>query len=326
MTKLVTHQIKGIIVLSVLVGGVIFLSVTCNNKEGVISTHTGQDDTYAVERVAGLGDNNDNSFDRYSESVLIDHIYDIKPRVPEGFTIVVQEPFVVIGNEAPEVVRRRSKETVRWFVEHIRQMYFPRDPDVIYDIWLFRDDQSYRRYSQELFSMVPDTPFGFFSPRGEALVMNIETGGGTLCHEIVHAMMPENFPECPVWFNEGLASLYEQCQEREGRLVGLTNWRLKGLQQNIQAQLLVPFTMLMQADNAQFYNENKGDHYAQARYLCYFLQEKDLLVKYYREFVENVSNDPTGYETLKSILGIHSENEMDEFQRDWEKWVLGLRF
>ena len=321
-----TLQIKGIIVLSVLAVVFIALSVTCKHEDGVINTHTGPVDGPAGESVVRVQQDDESSWDRFTEADFAYHIADIEPRVPDGFTIVAQEPFVVIGNEAPEIVQRRAKETVQWFVEHIRLMYFPRDPDVIYDIWLFRDDESYRRYSRELFSTTPDTPFGFFSPRGEALVMNIETGGGTLCHEIVHAMIPTNFPDGPVWFNEGLASLYEQCQERDGRLVGLTNWRLKGLQQKIQAQLLLPFEMLMQADNEQFYNERKGDHYAQARYLCYYLQEKQLLVKFYQAFRNNVGKDPAGYETLKDILVIQSENEMGEFQRDWEKWVLGLRF
>jgi len=326
MMQSVAHQIKGIIVLSLLAGIVIVLSVTCNHEEGVVNTPSVRADMHAGEISVRQQQDDEKPLDRYTEDDFADHIGDIGPKVPEGFTIVVQEPFVVIGNEAPEVVQRRAKETVKWFVEHIRQMYFPRDPDVIYDIWLFRDDQSYRRYSRELFSTAPDTPFGFFSAAGEALVMNIETGGGTLCHEIVHAMMPTNFPECPAWFNEGLASLYEQCEQRAGRLVGLTNWRLKGLQQKIQAQSLVSFRTLMSFNTQQFYNESRGDHYAQARYLCYYLQEKQLLVKFYQAFINNVENDPAGYETLKGLLGVQSEGEMDEFQRDWEKWVLGLRF
>jgi len=45
-------------------------------------------------------------------------------------------------------------------------------------------------------------------------------------HEIVHPFMAANFPDCPAWFNEGLASLYEQSSERDGKIIGLTNWRL----------------------------------------------------------------------------------------------------
>lgn len=38
-----------------------------------------------------------------------------------------------------------------------------------------------------------------------------------------------------------------------------------------------------------------GTSYVQARYLCYSLQEKGLLMRYYREFVAHHKDDPTGY-------------------------------
>ena len=53
-------------------------------------------------------------------------------------------------------------------------------------------------------------------------MMNIGTGGGTLVHEIVHPFVAANFPHCPPWFNEGLGSLYEQCGEEDGRIHGYT--------------------------------------------------------------------------------------------------------
>lgn len=58
-------------------------------------------------------------------------------------------------------------------------------------------------------------------------------------------------------------------------------------------------------------NPNYNQHYAQARYLCYYLQEKGLLTKFYREFVANVKSDPTGFKTLKRVLG---EEDMVAFQ------------
>ena len=67
----------------------------------------------------------------------------------------------------------------------------------------------------------------------------------------------------------------------------------------------------------------KGNNYAQARYLCYYLQEKNLLTKYYQEFTKNIKQDPNGYETLKKIL---NEKDMADFQKRWEQWVLKLRF
>jgi hypothetical protein len=200
--------------------------------------------------------------------------------------------------------------------------------------------------------------------------MNIDTGGGTLVHEIVHPFIAANFPECPSWFNEGLASLYEQSGESRGRIRGRTNWRLAGLQEVIQpkpkpkpdeqakakpdtkseAKLaakpgnvperedavppaepeeqkpLPTFKMLCGTSTYEFYSEDPGSNYAQARYLCYYLQQQGLLREYYRQFRRNVRNDPTGYETLKTILEIKDEEGMAKFEETWKVWVLKLRY
>ena len=254
------------------------------------------------------------------------HVIALKPKVPDGFTLVVQPPFVVLGDEPADTVRARAAKTVKWFSDQVRALYFAKDPPAIYDVWLFQDDESYRKHSKELFDTEPGTPFGYFSHTHGALVMNIGTGGGTLCHEIVHAFMPSNFADCPAWFNEGLASLYEQCSVRRGRVAGLTNWRLAGLKDAILARELPSFKELLGTTPEEFYNAARGNNYAQARYLCYYLQEQGLLVKYYAAFVKSAAADPTGYETLKAVLGLTRDDEMDAFRRRWEQWVLTLRF
>ena len=252
------------------------------------------------------------------------HMMALKKKIPkEGFTVVMQRPFVVIGDESPAQVKRRAEGTVQWATDMLKKEYFTKDPNEIIDIWLFKDKQSYQRHAESIFHAKPDTPFGYFSHADRALVMNIATGGGTLVHEIVHPFVAANFPGCPAWFNEGLGTLYEQSAERDGRIVGLTNWRLKGLQETIRAGKAPSFKALTATSDYQFYNEDKGTHYAEARYLCYWLQEKGLLAKFYREFRAGAKEDPTGYETLKRILG---EEDMDAFKKRWEAWVLGLRF
>jgi len=252
-----------------------------------------------------------------------EHLRALEAKVPEGFTIVPEPPFVVLGDETPAMVRARAEQTVRWAVQRLKALYFEKDPDRILDIWLFKDDASYRKHTRELFGDDPSTPFGYFSQTHGALIMNIRTGGGTLVHELVHPFVAANFPECPAWFNEGLGSLYEQSAERGGQIVGLTNWRLKGLQETIRAGKTPSFKALTATSDHRFYNEDKGTHYAQARYLCYWLQEKGLLAKFYHEFRAAAKEDPTGYETLKRILG---EDDMAAFQKRWEQFVLGLRF
>jgi hypothetical protein len=252
------------------------------------------------------------------------HVTALRKRLPEvGFTVVVEAPFVVIGDQPEDDVKAWADGTVRWAVGHLKKEYFERDPEEILDIWLFKDEESYRTNAKKLFGVKPDTPFGWYSPRHRALIMNISTGGGTLVHEIVHPFMAVNFPGCPAWFNEGLGSLYEQSTERQGRIVGLTNWRLEGLQDAIREKKVPTIETLCSTASQEFYEKDRGTNYAQARYLLYWLQEKGLLRRFYREFLEHRTVDPSGYQTLKRITGA---GDMVTFHREWEEFVLGLRF
>ena len=251
------------------------------------------------------------------------HLKELKKKMPEGFTVIIEKPFIVIGDESPGVVRRRAEYTVRWAVTKLKQLYFKKDPVDIIDIWLFKDKSSYRKYTWEIFSDRPGTPFGYSSSEHKALIMNIATGGGTLVHEIVHPFVAANFPGCPAWFNEGLGSLYEQSTSRDNRITGLTNWRLAGLQEAIRENRVPSFKTLTSTSDYDFYEADPGTNYAQARYLCYYLQEKDLLVKYYHKFRGNCKKDPTGYATLKQVLG---EEDMAVFKEKWERYILQLTF
>ena len=244
-------------------------------------------------------------------------------KLPQGFTVVVQPPFVVVGDEPPATVRQRAANTVKWAVDRLKKDFFAKDPDAIMTVWLFRDRDSYDRYTREIFRDTPSTPFGYYSSIHKGLIMNIATGGGTLVHEIVHPFMHANFPECPPWFNEGLGSLYEQCGDRDGHIWGYTNWRLPHLQRAVRAGKLRSFEELTGMDARRFYGDDSAIHYAQARYLCYYLQEKGLLVRFYREFTAAVRDDPTGCRTLQKVLG---EKDMDQFMKKWEQFVMGLRF
>ena len=245
------------------------------------------------------------------------------PRTPATqFAFVIQKPFLVIGDEPESRVKEHAEGTVKWAVDRLKQDYFTSDPNQILDIWLFKDAASYQKHARLIFGTEPTTPYGYYSSTHKALIMNIETGGGTLVHEIVHPFMEANFPACPPWLNEGLGSLYEQCGDEDGHIHGYTNWRLPGLQQAIKAKQVPTFQQLLAMDSNAFYNEDRGVNYAQARYLCFYLQQKGLLVKFYKDFHARQKEDPGGYKTLQNVLG---ETDMDAFKTRWEDYVLKLR-
>ena len=200
-----------------------------------------------------------------------------------AMAVRVEDPFVVVGDGTVAELQQASG-TVRWAADILEQDFFAKRPTKILDIYLFSDAPSYEAGVEALTGEVPDTMYGFYSSSKRALFMNISTGGGTLVHEIVHPYVEADFPDAPPWLNEGLGSLFEQSGERDDHIIGLTNWRLAGLQRAIAADAVPPFRMLTALGTGAFYADDTGVHYAQSRYLMYYLQEHGLLRDFYRRF------------------------------------------
>ena len=233
-----------------------------------------------------------------------------------GFTVLVEAPFVVIGDDPPDRVRDHARGLVRWSVRLLEKELFDERPEPVIEVWLFKDARSYRKHTWKIWKEKPTTPFGWYSPEHRALIMNIDTGGGTLVHEIVHPYVEADFPDAPAWLNEGLGSLYEGVTEKDGRIWGVPNWRLRGLKEGLRAGQVPSFATLFASTAAEFYDMDHG--YGQARYLCLWLQERGLLVDFYEKL--RAGGDPT--KTLEQLTG----KKLDAFQREWQPWVLGLRY
>jgi hypothetical protein len=247
-------------------------------------------------------------------------------RLEGRFHVVVEPPFVVIGDSGRRDLKQLSRTLIRRSVDAFKRLYFDKDPRRILDVWLFNGRTSYLTNTRHLVGHTPGTPFGFYSRTDNALIMNIKTGGGTLVHELVHPFVEVNFPACPPWLNEGLGSLYEAVGWPKGKIRGYVNWRLPGLQRALRAGSVPSFKALMAQNERQFYERDPGTNYSQSRYLAYYLQERGLLRTYYHRFRKNHATDPTGYATLQQVLDISAEPEMQAFRQRWEEFVLALRW
>ncbi|MGE0867350.1 MAG: hypothetical protein AB7P03_02225 [Kofleriaceae bacterium] len=235
-----------------------------------------------------------------------------------GFTVVIEPPFVVVGDEPAATVRHRASGFMRWTIKLLEKDFFTQRPNKLIEVWLFRNERTYRAGAKQYFNDEPDTPYGYYSSQDDALVMNIGPGAGTLSHELVHPYIEANFPAGPSWFNEGLASLYERPSERNGRIVGLPNWRLPSLQRQIRANTLPPLATLLETSTEGFY-EADYDSYAYARYLLLYLQEHGKLIAFYKKF--HGGTDLTGRTALEDVLG----QDLTTFEPIWRKWVLVLK-
>jgi hypothetical protein len=264
--------------------------------------------------------------DSFSQTEYAAHIRDLRKKLHRAgldhLNVRIEDPFVVVGDGTMAQLAR-SSGTVRWAADKLEKDFFDKRPAKILDIYLFTSAESYNGGVRALTGETPDTPYGFYSSANGAMFMNIATGGGTLVHEIVHPYVEADFPNAPPWLNEGLGSLFEQSAERDGRIVGLTNWRLAGLQKTIRRGRLQTFSQLTSLARGEFYGDQTGTNYAQSRYLLYYMQEHGLLHDFYRKFRAVAPADPSGYHTLVTSLG---ERDMKAFKKRWETYVSELEF
>lgn len=255
-----------------------------------------------------------------SAAALAEHRAALEARLHgQGFTVVVEPPFVVVGDESPATVRHHAAGILRWSIQLLEAEYFRARPTKLIEIWLFRNERTYKRGAKKYFGDDPDTPYGYYSSEHDAMVMNIGPGAGTLVHEVVHPYVEANFPAAPAWFNEGLASLYERPTERKGRIWGLPNWRLPNLQKQLAAGTLPPIARLLATRRDEFYRA-EFDAYAYARYLLLYLQDRGKLAEFYRAFAAD-QDDATGRRALEAVLG----EPLDRFEPTWRRWAAALR-
>jgi hypothetical protein len=238
-----------------------------------------------------------------------------------GYESAVVPPFVVAAYGGRDL-RADAVTTITWAQRGLRQSFFEKEPNKILTVWIYGDEESYMRESSATLGIVPDTPYGFYRPCSRSLVVNAGLGYGTLVHEMVHAYMHADFPDAPTWMQEGLASLYEAPIEKEGRLLGGTNWRLPPLQRAIESHRAPSFEAVSKGSRGDFDGKDGGSYYAVSRYLLYWLQERGQLERFYRAYRANVDRDARGMSTLAEVAG----QDLASIRREWEPFVLGLRF
>ena len=241
-------------------------------------------------------------------------------RTGPGFRAVVRPPFVVIGNLPAGEIRRLAAGSVVRPARAMWRSHFRRRPTDVITVLLFRDAKTYQAGARKLFGDTDVPYFGYYRPARRALVMNIATGTGTLVHELTHALIAYDFPSVPTWFNEGLASLHEQCTVSEDGIVGAVNWRLPALQKAIRAKTLRPLGELIARDD--FYGRLRGLNYAQARYFVMYMQEKRLLRGFYRRFRSTHAKPGAAVGAIEAVFG----KRLKEVEAEYLKWALTLRW
>lgn len=235
--------------------------------------------------------------------------------------IIVRPPYVLAGNVSESELDRQYRKTILPTARALSLAFFDQTPDEPITLLLFSSEEAYRNASWHLDRRNTADYYGYYIRPDRRIVLNLSTGDGTLAHELTHALAHFDFPQMPGWFDEGLASVFEEADfSPDGlQLVGVSNWRLNHLLHAMQRRRLKTLESLITARKVD--SDNQEVQYAQARYFCLYLQDRGLLPFFYRKFRRKYSSDPSGARTLCSVLGT---DDFDSIDRDFRRWVIAL--
>jgi len=281
---------------------------------------------HASEKIhTGLPSNDKTIKTQAKDSAQFDYsmkINGIKSEVSDDFIVKGFSYFVVASNLTEKETQDILDNTIAKAVSCFHNDYFEKKPDDITTIFLFKDDNTYRYWAKKLYGDDDLSRFGYYKPGKKVMLMNISTGTGTLVHEMTHALVRYDFPDIPSWFNEGLGSLYERSSLSNNQIIGYVNWRLPALQKAISDNSYTPISSLVKTNDDEFYGDRSDVNYAQARYLCMYLQENGLLKRFYKAFRDNYRDDNTGKTTLEKITG----KSLSELDNNYIEWVKTLKY
>jgi len=239
-------------------------------------------------------------------------------RQPDGLNVFVHAPFVLAGDLSSSKLRRLYRDLIAPVTRALQTCYFDRSPSKPITILVFSGDGPYRKHTRNWDGRSRACYSGYYLRSKRRIVVNLATGHGTLAHELAHALAHVDAPNIPEWFDEGLASLHEECEfSPDGlRLEGRSNWRLQYLTGPLRSGRLPRIAEMM--SRPEIRGPHEAVNYALARYFCLYLQQRRLLAHYYRKLKATIDSDPTGRQALKQLL--HTES-LETVQRDFEQWL-----
>jgi hypothetical protein len=136
-----------------------------------------------------------------------------KPGDTNALSRRIETGRATIHTDLPEVHARHYANFFDGFYDYFATNYFPIVQRQKLEILLFAKDRDYKAF--HAFGN-PPSPFGYYTPGKNMLVINVERGLGTAAHELVHHflllggidLMPANRREN--WVNEGIPEFFEK--------------------------------------------------------------------------------------------------------------------
>ena len=244
---------------------------------------------------------------------------DIQVQLDRSNTVLIRPPFVLAGDMPEDVLDRLHRDVVQPTERALNVGFFDVTPTEPITIVAFAKEAGFRDFARRVDRRQPDSYYGYYLRSHRRLVVNVSTGAGTLAHELTHALAHFDFPNMPEWFDEGLASVFEQSEfsDTSHRLTGTDNWRVHQVLRALHDNRLRKTDELVQGRSVRANHESID--YAHARYVCLYLQDQQLLEPFYRKLRSRAEIDPSGWLTLREVVASETVSDIDA---DFRRWVV----
>lgn len=203
--------------------------------------------------------------------------------LPELATVVRGRTRVVVRGELSKAQAREAAAVVDQVIADVQAKFASpattRDPDVT--LVLFASDRRYREVATAAFGEVP-SDWGFYRPDKRVAIANFGVSIGNLRHELVHALIGDDFPGIPSWMNEGIGALYGTASHTPAGFTFLVNYRLRDLQRALRDKTLPSFSDLATSDRSTVYGDRAMVWYAYGRYVLLYMDRRGTLTAFYR--------------------------------------------
>ena len=297
----------------VLTIGPIFLVATCY---AIAAPSRGPSDAVSVHSVRDEAIDEPLA-DKPRRALCEDAAQKLRSQIHPHWNVLVCDPFVLAGDLTVSELEETYLQTIVPTVKALQVSYFNRPLRFPTTIVLCSSDERFRECNLQLDDADRSQYLGIYSRKHRRLIVNIASGEGTLAHELTHALAHADFPDMPEWFDEGLASLHEECtiSSDDLHLFGGENWRNEVARDALDRGEL---RLLEDVTSKRFGLRDRANvDYACVRTLCLYLQERGLLEEYYRVCREEASNDPTGLRTLCRVTNSPDPRTLDDAFRAW---------